>query len=91
MSLNENGAPRRGSNSFAQDKLRALVERVEQLEEEKKAIGADISEIFKEAKGHGFDTAIMRQVIRLRGMDPTAREERAALIDLYLSAVGPAH
>ena len=74
--------------NFAKDQLRSLVERVERLEEEKRALGADISEVFKEAKGHGFDTKIMRQVIKLRQMDQGDRQEREALLDLYLHALG---
>lgn len=73
--------------NFAKDQLRSLVERVERLEGEKAALSADIREVMAEAKGHGFDTKIMRQVIRLRAIDPSEREEREALLDLYMSAV----
>lgn len=73
--------------NFAKDQLRSLVERVERLEEEKRALTADIREVYAEAKGHGFDTKIMRQVVRLRGIDAHERQEREALLDLYMSAV----
>lgn len=73
--------------NFAKDQLRALVERVERLEEEKAALNGDIKEIYAEAKGHGFDTKIMRTVVRLRKLDATQREEQDAMLDLYMSAL----
>ncbi len=68
--------------------LRAFVERVERLEEEKAALMADIREVYGEAKSHGFDTKIMRQIVRLRKMDSDDRAEQEALLDLYKSALG---
>ena len=76
--------------NFAKDQLKSIVERVERLEEEKAALGGDIKEVYLEAKGHGFDTKIVRQVVRLRKMETTEREEREALLDLYMSALGMA-
>ena len=73
---------------FAKEHLRSLVERVERLEEEKSALTADIREVYSEAKGQGFDTKIMRQVVRLRKMDRADRQEQEAVLDLYLSALG---
>lgn len=73
--------------SFAKDQLRTIVERVERLEEEKKALSGDIREVYAEAKGNGFDVAIVRQVVKIRAMDGTERDEREALLDLYLSAL----
>ena len=70
------------------DRLRSFVERLENLEEEKRATQEQIKEVFAEAKGEGFDVKILRKVIRLRKQDKVKREEEAALIDLYLSAVG---
>jgi uncharacterized protein (UPF0335 family) len=75
-------------SNFAKDQLKSLVERVERLEEEKTALAGDIREVYAEAKGHGFDTKIVRQVVRIRKMDSAEREERDALLDLYLSALG---
>ena len=72
----------------AAGQLKSLIERIERLEEEKKALTADISEVYAEAKGHGFDTKIMRQVIRLRALDKAERQEAEAVLDLYLSALG---
>ncbi|MEQ1754843.1 MAG: DUF2312 domain-containing protein [Micropepsaceae bacterium] len=76
--------------NFAKDQLKSLVERVERLEEEKSALSTDLKEVYAEAKGQGFDTKIMRQVVRLRKMESHEREERDALLDLYLSALGMA-
>jgi uncharacterized protein (UPF0335 family) len=75
-------------SGFAKDQLRSLVERVERLEEEKAALTADIREVYSEAKGHGFDTKIMRQVVRLRKLDRADRQEQEAILDLYLGALG---
>lgn len=68
--------------------LRAFIERIERLEEEKRTIADDIKEVFAEAKGNGFDVNIMRKVLRLRRMDAGKRDEELALVDLYLNAVG---
>lgn len=74
--------------NFAKDQLKQLIEKIERLAEEKAAIAADMSEVFKEAKGQGFDTKIMRQVIRLRKMDKGERAEMESLLDLYMHALG---
>jgi uncharacterized protein (UPF0335 family) len=79
-----------GTAGFAQGKLRSFIERVERLEEEKTALGADIREIYSEAKGQGFDTKVMRQVVRLRKMETADRQEQEALLDIYMSALGMA-
>jgi uncharacterized protein (UPF0335 family) len=76
------------AKSFAKDQLKSLVERVERLEEEKAALTADIREVYSEAKGQGFDTKIMRQVVRLRRLDRADRQEQEAILDLYLAALG---
>ena len=76
--------------SFAQSQLRSLIERIERLEEEKKAIAADIKEVYGEAKANGFDTKIMRKVVSLRKKDAAERQEEEAILDLYLSALGMA-
>jgi uncharacterized protein (UPF0335 family) len=75
-------------HGFAKERLRSFLERVERVEEEKKALGDDIKEIYAEAKGEGFDTKTMRQVVRLRKMDRADFQEAEAQLDLYLSAVG---
>jgi uncharacterized protein (UPF0335 family) len=71
----------------ASRQLKSFVERIERLEEEKKAISDDIRDVFGEAKGVGFDTKILRQVIRIRKKDAAERQEEAALLDLYLHAL----
>ncbi|MEM6903475.1 MAG: DUF2312 domain-containing protein [Pseudomonadota bacterium] len=70
------------------DRLKSFIERIERLEEEKQGIAADIKEVYAEAKGVGFDTKILREVIKLRKMDSQDREEGQQLLDLYLSAIG---
>ncbi|HEX8570322.1 MAG TPA: DUF2312 domain-containing protein [Caulobacteraceae bacterium] len=72
----------------AQGRLKSFIERIERLEEDKAAVSNDMKEVFLEAKGEGFDVKILRKVIRLRKQDKVKREEEAALIDLYLSAIG---
>lgn len=74
--------------TFAQAQLRALIERIEKLEEEKQAIAGDIREVYAEAKGHGFDTKILRQVVSLRKKDAAQRQEEEAILELYLNALG---
>ena len=76
------------AKGFAKDQLKSLVERIERLEEEKAALAADIREVYSEAKGQGFDTKIMRQVVRLRKLDRADRQEQEAILDLYLGALG---
>jgi uncharacterized protein (UPF0335 family) len=72
----------------AGDRLKSFIERIERLEEEKKALAEDIKEVFSEAKGVGFDVKIMRQIIRIRRMDEDDRDEQEALLDTYLRAIG---
>lgn len=73
---------------IAGDALKAYIERIERLEEEKAAIAADIREVYAEAKGNGFDPKIMRQVYRMRKMDNADREEQEYLIEIYKRALG---
>ncbi len=75
-------------SGFAKEHLRSFIERIERLEEEKKALADDIKEVYSEAKGTGFDTKVMRQVIRLRKMESADRQEQEAMLDLYLGALG---
>lgn len=77
-----------GHNTAAGQQLRAFVERIERMEEEKKEIANDIREIYVEAKGNGFDTKTLRAVVRLRKMDAAERAEARALTETYLHALG---
>ena len=77
-------------SKVAKDKLRAFVERIERLEEERKAIGGDIRDVLAEAKADGYDTKVLRQVIRLRRQDTVEREEQEALLEVYKLALGMA-
>ena len=70
------------------DRLRLLIERIERLEEEKKGIADDIRDVYAEAKAVGYDTKIMRQIIRLRKMTPDDRNEQSTILDTYLAALG---
>jgi uncharacterized protein (UPF0335 family) len=74
--------------NFAKGQLKSLVERIEKLEEEKKALSEDIREVYAEAKGVGFDVKALRTVVRLRMQDGEERKEHEALVDLYRDALG---
>lgn len=74
----------------AADKLRQFIERVERLQEEKKAIADDLRDVYAEAKGRGFDNKAIRTIVRLRAMEPHKREEEEAILELYKSALGMA-
>ena len=76
------------SGNVAADQLRLFVERVENLEEEKKGIADDIRDVYSEAKSQGFDTKTMRAIVRLRKMEKTARQEQDALLETYRAALG---
>lgn len=75
-------------HNVTDDRLRLLIECIERLEEEKKAIADDIKDVFVEAKAVGYDAKIMKQVIRLRKMQPDDRREMETILDLYKSALG---
>ncbi len=78
-----------GDNSEAQDdRLRLLIERVENLEEEKKGISDDIKDVYLEAKSVGYDVKIMREIVRLRKMSDDDRKERESVLELYKIALG---
>ena len=76
------------ADRFAKDQLKAFVERVEKLEEEKKAIADDIRDVYAEAKGNGFDVKSLRVVVRLRKQDVNERKEHEAILETYLHALG---
>ncbi|TCD04781.1 DUF2312 domain-containing protein [Erythrobacteraceae bacterium CFH 75059] len=70
------------------DRLRLLIERIERLEEEKKGTADDIRDVYAEAKAVGYDTKIMRQIVRLRKMKPNDREEQETILETYKNALG---
>ncbi len=72
----------------AADRLRSLIERIERLEEERKALGSDIKDIYAEAKSAGFDVKVLRQIIRIRKQEPAEVEEQETLLDVYRRALG---
>jgi uncharacterized protein (UPF0335 family) len=76
------------SNLVDPGHLRAFIERVEKLEEEKRAISEDIKDVYMEAKGTGFDAKIIRKIVALRKKDRDQRREEEEILDLYLSALG---
>src|SRR5215469_14831890 len=78
----------KAATRFAKDQLKAFVERIERLEEEKKAIADDVRDVYAEAKGNGFDVKALRAVVRLRKQDVNERKEQEAILETYLHALG---
>ena len=76
------------TGGVAADRLRSLIERIERLEEERKALGSDIKDIYSEAKSAGFDVKVLRQIIRIRKQEPAEVEEQESLLDVYRRALG---
>lgn len=85
MALTVTDAP---TGAISSQQLQSFVDRIERLEEDKQSIVDDIKDVYAEAKGNGFDTTILKQVIRIRKQDRSEREEREAVLDLYLQALG---
>ena len=81
-------ASKANTGGIAADRLRSIIERIERLEEERKALGSDIKDIFAEAKSAGFDVKVIRQVIRIRKQEPADVEEQETLLDVYRRALG---
>ena len=76
------------STSFAKDQLKSIIERIERLEEEKKATTDDIRDVYAEAKGNGFDAKALRTIVRMRKMDVDERREQQDVLETYLHALG---
>lgn len=76
------------AGGIAADRLQSLVQRIERLEEERRALGADIKDIYTEAGSAGFDVKVLRQLIRLRRQEPKEVEEQESLLDVYRRALG---
>ena len=81
-------AVERPAARFAKDHLKAFVERVERLEEEKKAIADDIRDVYAEAKANGFDVKALRMIVRLRKQNADERREQEAILETYMHALG---
>ena len=86
LSVVETEKPETGG--IAADRLRSLVDRIERLEEERKALGSDIKDIYAEAKSAGFDVKVLRQLIRVRKQEPAEVEEQESMLDVYRRALG---
>jgi len=76
------------STRFAKDQLKAIIERIERLEEEKKATSDDIRDVYAEAKGNGFDAKALRAIVRMRKMDTDERREQEEILETYMHALG---
>ena len=76
------------AHRFAKDQLKAIIERIERLEEEKKATSDDIRDVYAEAQGNGFDTKALRTIVRMHKMDSDERREQQEVLDTYLHALG---
>jgi uncharacterized protein (UPF0335 family) len=76
------------SHRFAKDQLKAIIERIERLEEEKKATSDDIRDVYAEAKGTGFDVKALRTIVRMRKQDTDERREEQAVLEMYMNALG---
>ena len=88
MALDAVGHTEDKTIGVAGDRLRALVDRIERLEEERKALAGDIKDIYGEAKSAGFDVKVLRQLIRIRKQEPAEVEEQETLLDVYRRALG---
>ena len=80
--------PGRARDKFAKDQLKAIIERIERLEEEKKTISDDIRDVYAEAKGNGFDVKALRTIVRMRKQDANERAEQETILETYMQALG---
>ena len=76
------------ATKFAKDQLKSIIERIERLEEEKKAISDDIKDVYAESKGNGYDVTALRTIFRLRKQDPNERAEAETILETYMQALG---
>ena len=88
MSAVEKEQPEAAKTRFAKDQLKAFVERIERLEEEKKTISDDIRDVYAEAKGNGYDVKALRTIVRLRKQDANERAEEETILETYMQALG---
>jgi uncharacterized protein (UPF0335 family) len=83
--IREKEAP---ATRFAKDQLKAIIERIERLEEEKKTISDDIRDVYAEAKGNGYDVKALRTIVRMRKQDDNERQEQETILETYMQALG---
>lgn len=88
MAARKKKSTKSDGTTIARDQLKSIVERVERLEEEKSALAGDIRDVYAEAKANGFHVKTLRQVIKIRKLDKSEREEQESILDLYLNALG---
>ena len=87
-SIGHNSAVEASATIIAKDQLRSIIERVERLEEEKKGLSSDITDIYAEAKGNGYDVKALRTIVRMRKQDPSDREQAETVLETYMHALG---
>jgi uncharacterized protein (UPF0335 family) len=87
-SIGHNSATESPATKFSKDQIKAIVERIERLEEEKKTISDDIRDVYLEAKGNGYDVKALRTIIRMRKQDANERAEQETILETYLQAMG---
>jgi uncharacterized protein (UPF0335 family) len=83
--LKEDEAP---ATKFAKEQLKSIIERIERLEEEKKAISDDIRDVYAESKGNGYDVKVLRMIVRMRKQDANERQEQETILETYMQALG---
>ena len=88
MADNESAGVGHNSGGISGERLRSFIKRIEKLNEDKAAVGEDIKEVYAECKGVGFDTKVVRQIIKLRGVELEKRRENDELLELYKAAIG---
>ena len=88
MSASMSASTEEKPSNVAGERLRSIIERIERLEEERKALANDIKDIYSEAKSAGFDVKVIRQLIRIRKQEPAEVEEQETLLDIYRRAIG---
>lgn len=86
--MNNTGIVDEPATKFAKDQLKAIIERIERLEEEKKTISDDVNDVYAEAKGNGFDVKALRTIVRMRKQDANERQEAETILETYMQALG---
>ena len=84
----DTGPSEQATTQFARDQLKAIIERIERLEEEKKTISDDIRDVYAESKGNGFDTKALRTIVKMRKQDANERAEQETILETYMQALG---